>query len=316
MSAITDATDTIRAALWAARRGWFVHPLRPDSKPPLWGDWEHRATLDPEVIRSWPRRTTGYGIACGPSRLFVVDCDVPKANTPPPPADGIRDGLDMLAYLAEERQASIDWATYQVTTGRGGAHLYYQMPDGVVLGNTAGRLGWLLDSRGVGGFVVGPGSVVGGRRYTTLHAAPPAPLPGWILLLLASRSGGNPASQARAASTQPGSPAAAAVPVAGAVGPEWAASALSGEAERIRTAPTGQGNHTVNRAAYAVGQLVGAGLLIRERAEHELEAALDTWSWAVPADRDRMLRTLGRAMSDGELSPRVPEPRQERRRAA
>jgi hypothetical protein len=235
MSAITEDSDAVRAALWAARRGWHVHPLRPDDKPPLWGDWEHRATVDPELIRSWPKRTTGYGIACGPSGLLVVDCDVPKPNTPPPPADGIHDGLDTLAYLAEERQASIEWGTFQVTTGRGGAHLYYQMPDGVVLGNTAGRLGWLLDSRGRGGFVVGPGSVVGGRRYTTLHSAPPAPLPGWILLLLASRSGENPAGQARAVSARPGSPAAVAVPVAGAVGPEWAAAALSGEAERIRT---------------------------------------------------------------------------------
>jgi hypothetical protein len=104
--------------------------------------------------------------------------------------------------------------------------------------------------------------------------------------------------------------------VAGAVGPEWAARALAGEAERIRTAPAGQGNHAVNRAAYAVGQLVGAGLLARERAEHELVAALDTWSWTKANDRSRMLRTLERAMSDGELSPRVPEPRQERRRAA
>lgn len=316
MSTLTETSDAVRAALWAARRGWFVHPLRPDDKPPLWGDWEHRATRDPEVIRSWPKRTTGYGIACGPSGLLVVDCDIPKPDTPAPPAEGIRDGLDMLAYLAEERQASIEWGTFQVTTGRGGAHLYYQMPEGVVLGNTAGRLGWLLDSRGKGGFCVGPGSVVGGRRYTTLHAAPPAPLPGWILLLLTSRPGGNPAGQARAASSGHGSPAAAAVPVAGTVGPEWVARALAGEAERIRTAPVNEGNHTVNRAAYAVGQLVGAGLLVRDRAERELIAALDTWSWAAPNDRDRMLKTMERAMSDGELSPRVPEPRQERRRAA
>lgn len=328
MSTIPDASDTVRAALWAARRGWFVHPLRPDDKPPLWGDWEHRATLDPEVIRSWPRRTTGYGIACGPSRLFVIDGDVPKPETPPPPADGIRDGLDMLAYLAEQRNASIEWGTYQVTTGRGGAHLYYQTPDGVELRNTAyapdrdpsAYLGWCIDTRGVGGYVVGPGSVVDGRRYATLHSAAPAPLPGWILVLLTSRMREQAAFQARGAGARSGSPAAAAVPAAGAVGPEWAASALRGELDKLASHPGTEGGRNVllNRVSYVLGTLVGAGLLDRQAVADELLDATRSW-WGIgkPAfSQIEAEKTISSGLTAGERSPRVPEPRQERRRAA
>jgi hypothetical protein len=318
MSDADALPDAHRAALWAARRGWYVHPLRPDDKRPLWGDWEHRATLDPDVIRSWPRRTTGYGIACGPSRLYVVDCDVPKPSTPPPPAEGIRDGLDTLAWLAEQRGASIEWATFQVTTGRGGAHLYYQAPDGVELRNSASTLGWLLDGRGNGGYVVGPGSVVAGNRYATLHASPPAPLPGWILVALTSRSGGQAANQRGASGAHSGPPAGARPAPGGVavVGQGWIEAALNGEAERVRTAPTGQGNETLASAAYRLGQLVGASLTTRETAEAVLTAALDTWTWDEPSDRTRMVHTLTSGLAAGERNPRVPAPREQRMRAA
>lgn len=322
------ASDAVLGALWAARHGWFVHPLRPDDKAPLWGDWENRATRDPDIIRSWPRRTTGYGIACGPSRLLVIDGDVPKLDTPSPPAKGIKDGLDMLAYLAEQRQASIDWATFQVTTGRGGSHLYYQAPDGVELRNTAydpskdpsTYLGWCIDTRCGGGYVVGPGSVVNGNRYTTLHSSAPAALPDWILILLTSRIREEAASQGRAAGARPGSQASAALPVAGAVGPEWAAAALRGEVERITSHPGSQGgrNHLLNSVAYTVGRLVGAGLLDRQVVVHELLDATRSW-WGVgkpPFSQAEAEKTINSGLTAGERSPRVPEPRQERRRAA
>jgi hypothetical protein len=138
----------------------------------------------------------------------------------------------------------------------------------------------------------------------------PAVLPAWILEALSARQA---ASQERAPLASVPSP----VRLAGSsVGPEWAAAALEGEADRIRTAPMDQGNDTVNRAAYTVGRLVGARLVSRDVAERELTAALDTWTWTAPGDRVRMLRTLARGLSDGERSPRVVAPTSERRRAA
>jgi hypothetical protein len=329
MTADETLSDSVRCALWAERRGWFVHPLRPDDKAPLWGDWEHRATRDPDVIRSWPKRTTGYGIACGPSRLVVIDGDVPKTDTPPPPAEGIRDGLDMLAYLAEQRQASIDWATFQVTTGRNGSHLYYQAPEGVKLRNTAydprrdpsTYLGWCIDTRAAGGYVVGPGSVVSGKRYTTLHSGAPAALPGWILVLLTSRFHEQAASQGRGSGTGSSSAAAASSSMSSTtVGREWIEAAVSGELDKLAAHPGTQGGRNVllNGVAYTLGRLVGAGVVDRLAVAEQLLDATTRW-WGVgnpPFSRAEAEATIRSGLAGGERNPRVLHPREERRHAA
>lgn len=302
-----------RAAIWAAEQGFHVFPLAPDAKRPMVRDWDHRATARASYIAErWPDRATGYGIACGPSGLYVLDLDVPKPDTPPPPpeAHDATCGADVLALLAAEIGEPMPSGTLTSKTGRGGYHLIYLAPRGVELRNTAGRIGWLIDTRGVGGYIVGPGSQVGGRTYDVIDWSPPAELPGWIVRRLTEQ-------RAQAASHGGAGPRAASSPVrlAGAsVGPEWVTAALAGEVERIRTAPDGQGNVTVNQAAYAVGRLVGGGLLDRASAEAALVAALDTWSWDAPGDRARMLRTLRSGLAAGEANPRTPEPREQRRR--
>lgn len=320
----TDDTipDAIRAALWAARRGWYVHPLRVDDKRPLWDHWEERATTDPDSIRSWPRRTTGYGIACGPSRLVVIDCDVPKPNTPPPPAPGIRDGLDMLAYLAEQAQASIDWATFQVTTGRLGAHLYYRAPEDIELRNTAydprrdpsTYLGWCIDTRGAGGYVVGPGSVVASKRYATLHSEAPAALSGWIVTQLTSRFTPAPASQGGGIPHSVPSPCR----LSSTVGREWVEAALHGEIDKLRAHPGTQGGRNVllNSVSYTVGRLVGAGVIERLAVEQQLLAETSRW-WGVGGFTQAEAETTIRSgLTAGERKPRTLHPREERRHAA
>jgi len=290
-----------------------VFPLARDSKRPGVSDWEQAATADPELVASrWPKWATGYGIACGPSGLYIVDCDMPKADTPSPPADyaDADNGFEALLLLAADHGQTMLRGTFTVRTGRGGCHLYFRTPASMQLGNTAGRLAWLVDTRGRGGYVVGPGSVVDGRSYEIIELAAPAELPGWIVEVLGARQ---PASQGEAALPAAPSP----VRLAGSsVGPEWAAAALAGEAERIRTAPSGTGNHIVNKASFTIGRLVGAQVLSRDVAEQELTAALDTWTWTKPDDRARMVRTLRSALEAGERSPRVVSPAQQRRRAA
>jgi len=313
-----------RAAIWATTHGMWCFPLVPDGKPPAVRDWEHRASCDPRSIDDWPRRTTGYGIACGPSGLLVVDCDTRKPDTPPPPpaAADAADGLEALLLLAADREQPMLRDTFTVRTGRGGWHLYYRAPDGASLGNTAGRLAWLVDTRGRGGYVVGPGSTVGGRSYEVVDWSAPGVLPAWITDALGT---GKTASQWGVASTSVPSP----VRLAGSsVGPEWIAAAVDGEAERVRTALAGAGNAAVNSAGYALGRLVGARLVGRDVAERAIVAALDTWHFEATTGGDgrvresagqaraRMLRTLARALEAGERSPRVVTPATERRRAA
>jgi hypothetical protein len=65
--------------------------------------------------------------------------------------------------------------TFTVTTPSGGTHLYFRAPVAAIA-NSASRLGPLIDIRADGGYVLGPGSRVGGRSYTRTNATLPAPL--------------------------------------------------------------------------------------------------------------------------------------------
>ena len=116
----------------------------------------------------------------------MLDLDVPKPGEETPPeawrAEGVRTGADVLAVLAERAGEPLEplYDTYTVRTGRGGRHLYFTAPDGARLGNTAGELGWLVDTRAHGGYVLAAGSVVDGRPYVVERDRPPAPLPAWL----------------------------------------------------------------------------------------------------------------------------------------
>ncbi|GLZ09534.1 hypothetical protein Acsp03_70000 [Actinomadura sp. NBRC 104412] len=115
----------------------------------------------------WARAPFNIGIACGPSGLVVIDLDIPKPGERPPPewADetGISDGADVFAAVCERHGQPMPFETLQVRICRGGMHLYFTAPKGVRLGNTKGRhgLGWLVDTRAHGGYVVAPGSQAG-----------------------------------------------------------------------------------------------------------------------------------------------------------
>jgi hypothetical protein len=210
------------AAMTAAWRGWAVFPCRPGDKRPAVPDWERRACSDPDRVgRYWPSDHHNIGLACGPSRLVVVDLDTHG----PLPDDwrlpGVHHGRDVLALLAE--WAGQPWpVTYMVKTPTGGLHLYYTAPGGTEIRNSAGKIGPLVDVRGAGGYVLAAGSVLderaypgnpecrelvtGGRGYELADDSDPEPLPAWLAALAedtepAVRPGGRacarPASGAR-----------------------------------------------------------------------------------------------------------------------
>src|SRR5829696_134967 len=196
--------DQLRtAALLYASRGWHVFPLLPGTKRPAcpghpasrcdrsdpWcrhghTGWEQRATVsDLRIRRAWSSGPNGIGIACGPSRLLVVDTDQPKAADQ---AGGLT-GEDSLARLEARNRAQLP-STYTVVTPSGGIHRYFALPDGLQLGNTAGQLGPLVDTRGAGGYVVASPTVIG-RPYRVIENRRPAPLPDWLAQLLCDTSG-------------------------------------------------------------------------------------------------------------------------------
>jgi hypothetical protein len=220
--------DLGRAALALARRGLRVHPCRPDSKLPLLDRWPNSASLDPRTIESWWRRwpTANIAIATGGEmRLLVVDVD-PDAG-----------GEATLAVLEREHGALP--ATVECITPRGGRHVYFIVPRGRPMpGNSAGKLGPGVDTRGQRGYVLAPPSAFNGRHYTWSVDSGDriAQAPAWLLDLL-DRHGPN--GQA----TPP---------------EEWQAIALQGVDE-------GQRNQTIAKVA---------GLLLRRLPDPILAAEL------------------------------------------
>jgi len=299
MTRTTDALLTA-AALAAAERGWPVFPVRPNAKRPAFPDhvearctrrdprcrtghqgWEPRATTDPARIRrAWSLAPFNVGIATGPAGLIVIDLDTPKPDDAGPPPewrmDGVGAGEDVLRVLAGRAGEPVPYGTRMVRTGRGGRHLYFTPPPGLRLANTAKKLGWLIDTRAHGGYVLAAGSVVAHRPYTALNDLPAAPLPPWLADAL------TPAGAEPTGPTRPVQELLASAQRRGG----YVGAALRGEAERVINAGTGR-NHALNAAAYCLGRLVGAGVLAREDAEQTLTAA------AVAAGLGRDARQVG-----------------------
>ena len=304
----------LAAALAAAGRGWRVIPLRPDGKRPAFPDhdaqhctgrdarcrsghqgWEPRATTDPDrVRRAWSSRPYGIGVACGPSRLLVVDLDKPKPDQEPPPEwrlAGVADGSDVLAVLADRAGQPFPGDTYAVRTGRGGTHLYFTRPPGTHLGNTAGErggLGWLVDTRGAGGYAVAAGSTVDGRLYNVISNCEPAPLPDWLTALLAAT--------ARTPTRQP-------VLAADDRLPAYMRAAVAGEVARVAAAAKGNRNQTLFIASRALGQLVAGGALSAELVTAELHQA----AAAVGLQPAETVATIGSGLPAGARTPRRPD---------
>jgi putative DNA primase/helicase len=87
----------------------------------------------------------------------------------------------------------------------------------------------------------------------------------------------------------------------GASGPStYAKAALNGELTRVRSAKPSTRNTTLNKAAYAIGRLVGAGVLDQAAVEYELlNAALAT---GLP--EQEALRTIRSGLTAGMAKPR------------
>jgi hypothetical protein len=141
-----------------------------------------------------------------------------------------------------------------VRTGSGGLHLYF------AASGAPNRVRVLpgVDWRGADGYVVAPPSVhASGRRYRWVRHGPAPPCPPELLRLVLP--------------PPPPPPSVVRHPT------RYAAAALSNEVDRVRSAPVGQRNNTLYRAARSLGRLSAAGLLdereIADALTHAAHAA-------------------------------------------
>lgn len=226
------------------------------------------ASTEAEQICTWWRMwpSANIGLVTG----VVMDvCDIDT-----------EEGLQALLQLLGDQGLTGP----SVATGSGGWHAWLA-PTG--LGNRVALLPG-VDWRGRGGYVVAPPSLhATGSRYRWSRPLSAAALPACPAPLRRLVDG--PSDQ-----LELGEPTPVRAPG------RYAQAALTGEVARVRAALEGTRNDTLNRAAYALGGLIGAGLLDRRIVERELTtAARDAGLGPVEA-----ARTIHSGLTAGERNPR------------
>lgn len=163
----------------ALSRGFAVLTCEPHDKSP-WNKYSPHAvnssTRVPEIaLAAWNAgEEANYGVGCGPSNITVVDCD---------------HGLNNLEEFEAWRTTHGLPETFTVISGRDGfgAHMYYSgavKTCGFAIGGVTGEL------KGIGGYVVGPGSIhPSGKKYTLLKDIAVVPLPEGLGTLAKSKTG-------------------------------------------------------------------------------------------------------------------------------
>lgn len=172
-------SQSLQYALGAAKDGSRVFPLRHNSKLPAIKAWQVQASRDPKTIKRWALKfpNCNWGIAAGERivdgvtrHVAIIDLDVQKD------VDGIANFQELAATHGGVP------ATTTVNTPRKGQHLYLCTSRPV--GTNASGIAPGVDVRGVGGYVVCPGSVIDGKAYTLANDCEPANCPAWLEALL------------------------------------------------------------------------------------------------------------------------------------
>jgi bifunctional DNA primase/polymerase-like protein len=162
-----------------ARLGLRVFPCEPLGKRPLTESGVHAASRKRGVIHRWwsnrPNANIGVALPCG---IFALDIDAQSG------------GYETLHRL-EREHGMLTPDTVLAMTPSGGMHYLFRYPDDLPVGNSAGRVGRGIDTRGDGGYiVVAPSEIVTKdgeiKSYRWVHAPweiKIAPAPKWLIRL-------------------------------------------------------------------------------------------------------------------------------------
>lgn len=163
----------LNEALALADRGFYVFPCEVGGKLPVIKDWPNRATRDVATITKW-FDDSDYNIGISTSHfqegkaLVVVDVDNKKGKS----GDTEIFNLEMQGFELP--------VTFEQSTPSGGRHIIYVAD--IACKQGVNVLGPGIDIRSRGGFIVGPGSTIGGRDYKQINGhGVLAPCPAWLV---------------------------------------------------------------------------------------------------------------------------------------
>lgn len=286
VTSLPEFTPTAIEALALHRLGFNVFPMPFAQKagyPWLQVQYVRLAEDDiPALFRYRANLAVMVGRTSG--NLFVIDCETPA---------------EFERQRAKLRAIGV--TAWEVRTGGGGGHLYLGSTDGEVANLT------LIKAKSLG---LGDLEIHGSRRYVL---APPSVHPdtGVFYKWLARDGDGPPVVPHGALDWLPlalttsarrtaGAPRATREPGESVMSASYAEVALAEEVERVASAPEGTRNDTLNRAAFALGQLVAVGALDENEVWDALfDAALDAG-----LSKGETARTIDSGLTAGMANPR------------
>jgi KaiC/GvpD/RAD55 family RecA-like ATPase len=289
----------LQAARTAAKHGFRVFPLRSKEetlkngklrkpKSPHITDWQRKATVKESQIRQWSRQFPDclFGTLTGPEAGFaVIDLD----------QHGEKDGFAALAAMGVTMESAIT-----AKTAGGGEH-HFVAADGIP--TTPGVIAPGVDTKGEGGFIVIPGTVLpDGRTYRFTEGD-------WEALALARDLVGLQEAPAplvaalrpRRDAPEPVQPAEDQSDIPEAVA--HALKMLDVAKGRVAEAEDGQRTRTLYMEALWMGGFVACSVLTEEEAAAALmEAAADAGMTA-DYDPDDLHRQIANGLRTGAKFP-------------
>ena len=291
-------------ALRLAQQGLFIFPCCEEAghgqvlKAPKAGmRWSEKSTNEAKRIHAW----------WGAWQRAIIGIDLRKSGLVVLDGDCHHDGQNGIASLQEILGSDFAMAPHAFTPN-GGVHVYFRQPHGHTLGNRRGSLPPDIDVRGAGGYVISPGSVLpDGRQWQmdgdiALAVAPT--LPDHILARILD----NASEPSNFSSYQFRINTLGSCSRYGA----YARRGMESELAAVASATPGTRNHTLNRAAFNLAQMVSAGWLNEDEAGNEL---MDAARQAGLGGREAMA-TIRSGFRAGSTKPRpapAPVPRGEAR---
>jgi putative DNA primase/helicase len=300
-------------ALDYARRGWPVFPCNPapsgtSSKQPLVArDRDpdgvpvprtgglYKATTDLAQIRAWwtawPKALIGVRMG-REAGVFAIDPDVPKKPEDP-------DGLAAWYALLEKHGGMPP--THMHESPSGGLHILFRWRADRPVTNREGDLPPGINVRGEGGYIiVPPSSLSDGRTYRLVDPSTFfcfAEAPGWLYDLIL------PAPSKVHGRTAPTPDQGFGFENRGS-GQAYGGAALERECEAVAGAPPGRRNNLLNRAAFSLGTLAGAGLLDADLIRGRLFEAAAACGLVQDDGRTAVLNTIESGLTAGLDHPR------------
>jgi hypothetical protein len=260
----------LEAALEYAGRGWPVLPLKPRDKVPDGALVPHglkESSTDQATLEGWWEASPAANIGLRTGVAFdALDVDT--------------DGWKSLACLVDENGCL---PSGPVVMTANGAHYWFKVTG---QGNRA-RFRPGLDWRGQAGYVLAPPSVhPSGSLYE--WAIPPdeaelVAAPAWLVEQLTRRPA-PPTQPSRQVDTS-----------------AYGRRAIEGEAGKVTLASVGERNAKLNEAAFALGQLVGSGVL---DVDDVIAALLTAAARCGLNDETEVRRTIASGLRAGLARPR------------